>query len=67
MGGRDIYKKKRFTHPMVVCEDFTYPKVACVGAMLSSLRDVLVAIRRKPRREATVTAVKEMMLRGKRG
>ena len=50
---------------MVACEDFTYPKVACLGAIMSSLRDVL-AIRRKPRREATVTVVKERF-RGKRG
>ena len=51
---------------MVVCEDFTHPRVACLGAMLSSLRDVLVTVRRRPRREATVTVVREM-LRKKRG
>lgn len=38
-------EQNTFTHPMVVCEDFTYPKVACLGGMMSSLYDVLVAIR----------------------
>ena len=44
---------------MVAWEDFTYPKVACLGAIVNSRRDVLVAIRRRPRREATVTDRKE--------
>ncbi len=41
-----IKERGVFTHPMVVCEDFTYPKVACLGAMLSSLYDVPVTILR---------------------
>ena len=59
-------KTKFFTHPMVVWEDLTYPKVACLGAIVNSLRDVLVAIRRRPRREATVTDIKEDVGKGKR-
>lgn len=39
---------------MVVCEDLTYPKVACLGGMVSSLCDVLVTSRKGKRREATM-------------
>ena len=52
---------------MVAWEDFTYPKVACLGAIVNSLRDVLVAIRRRPRREATVTDRKEDVGREEEG
>jgi hypothetical protein len=33
------------THPKVLCEDLTYPRVACFGAIVKSLLDAKVASR----------------------
>jgi hypothetical protein len=43
------------THPRVVCEGLTYPRVACFGAIIGDLRDVMVTNRINCR-EATMNA-----------
>lgn len=52
--GRQLVR--RGTHPKVVWEDFTYPKVACLGAMVVMVLR-LVMVDKKIRRKFVFVAI----------